>query len=864
MARRPQVVELFADASAPQQKCNLAFSVLQSAGALTKSFSIDSAGKPVSTRSPGMTSGTARRIGLSGTAPEIARSFAAALTSLQSNEALVLTPPPDGKDTTAIVTEAMLSSAPDAINRGKAFFAHQAGAAVLGLDFDVKDWPEDIRQRVRATAGEISGALAGVFPGFADACLVMRPSSSTGVRNSANDQTTGANSGQHRYAFVLDGSDIAEFTDRLFDRLVLAGFGFPFISKSGAVSVRTLIDRIATKGPERLWYEADAILSDSRLAYTPGARDPRIINAAGGFLDTTKLAPLSDAERVELAKRIDEIKSSCASRAEAIAAQYREGEIERHVSKCVLRETAERIVAAAVERSELIGSFEIRLDDGKWVTIDEILANKEFFHRKTCADPIEPDYGGGRNKAIIYTDGSYPHIVSQAHGGADYRLVEDLAAKYHEKIPTTGLLVVTGLVDPKQLPVREMLIEPRLPIGDVTQCVGEPGISKSTFAIRDALIIATGRRALLRGANGQGFEQLHRTGPVIVYNAEDRLDEMQRRVSAFQQYLRLEPNDMIHPIILWSGVDDEALTIMHRPDTRKPLVRARGADLLESRIQEHRPVLIVLDPQISLMNGGIENSNDDMNALLQELANIAARNRVAIELIHHTSKGSRDQRGDMGAGRGAFAAVGKVRSAFTLCNVTGTDDEKDWGVSPDDYMLRLDYAKLSHSRKPTTPIVMQRIAVAVNNGSGLPPGTAKALFDDDPAARLKAEGDFAPVLELVDIESRLKAAGARNVDQEKASEIARIVDVVMGEFDECGLQGILDTVGEDLRQQGLTAAKGRPSLSGLVTSALKSGVSIERAGQFVRILAFRKRPHETAPWFVKREIGLSPAGAENA
>lgn len=860
-----KIAELFPEPAAPCQELELSFSIMESAGALTKSFSIDAKGKPISSRSPGMATGAARRVRLTGAAPEIAIAFSKALTSLKSNEALVLVPPPDGKDSATVVTEAMLSGVPDAISRGKAFFSHQQGPSLLGLDFDVKDWPDDIQQRVRATPGEITGVLAGVLPAFGEICTVMRPSSSTGVLNTADGQSTGANSGQHRYAFVLDGSDIAAFADRLFDRLILAGYGFPFITKSGAVSVRTLIDKIATKGPERLWYEADAILDDSRLAYTPGARDPRIINPAGGFCDTRELAPLSDLELEQLASHIEAIKLSCADRAAAISAAYRKTEIERHTKKGMERPAAERIVAAAVERSELTGGFEIHLDDGRWVTVDEILADKAQFHRKTCADPIEPEYGGGRNKAIIYTDGSYPHIASQAHGGADYRLIEDLAAKYHEAVASTGLHVVTGLINPKSLPVREMLIEPRLPIGDVTQCVGEPGISKSTFAIRDALIIATGRRELLRGANGHGFEELHRTGPVIIYNAEDKLDEMQRRLSAYQQYLRLEPADMKHAIILWSGVDDETLTIMHRPDSRKPLVRADGAKLLESRIKEYQPVLVVLDPQISLMAGGVENSNDDMNALLQEIANIAARNKVAIEIIHHTSKGSRDQRGDMGAGRGAFATVGKVRSAFTLCNVTGMDDEKDWGVSPADHMLRLDYAKVSHSRKPTTPIVMQRIAVPVNNGSGLTRGVANALFDESPAERLKAEGDFAPVLELVDISARIRSGPAREVASETAVKIARIVDAVMDDFDECEFNGIWSTVGEQLRRDGLSTAKTRHTITGFVTASLiGNGQFIERGGRNVRLRMLKKQQSSTAPWFVKREAEVPATGGEIA
>ncbi|RWF36871.1 AAA family ATPase, partial [Mesorhizobium sp.] len=548
-----KIQELFPHIQRPIEQREISFSIMESSGALAKTFSIDPAtGKPVSTRSPGMATGMARRVTIVGDAPAIAVAFAKQLKALTSREALVLVPPPGGADSAQIVTGAMLEAESDAIARSKTFFAHQPGPGMLGLDFDVKDWPAHIKDRVAATPGELTGVLTSIFSEFGTACTVLRPSSSTGVMNTRNGATTGANSGQHRYHFVGDGEDITDFADRLFARLVLAGFGFPFISKSGAVSVRTLIDKVATKGAERLWYEADALLDDVRLAYAPGAREPRIIHPNGGFLDTRLLAPLTAEEEAEFARCVEDIKRSCATEAKTVSDKYRSDEIERYVAAGETRETAARVVSAAVDRSQLMGSFRVRLDDGRWVTVAEILADPKQFHRKTCADPIEPEYGGGRNKAIIYTDGAYPHIASQAHGGADYRLVKDLAALYFDR---RGVSVVTGLVDPKTLPVRSFLIEPRLPIGDVTQCVGEPGISKSTFAIRDAVIVATGKRDVLRGAHGESPELLHRTGPVLIYNAEDRLSEMERRLAAYQQYLRLEPADMKHPIILWSGVD---------------------------------------------------------------------------------------------------------------------------------------------------------------------------------------------------------------------------------------------------------------------------------------------------------------------
>ena len=846
----------------------LAFTVFDSAGALTKSYSIDAETKrPTKSGSPGLSVGSARRVELSGTAPQLAKALIGELSALTPNQALGLVPVSTARELVKVVTKDALADHPGAVARTKAYFKRQPGPALLGLDFDVKDWPDYIRARVAATPGQLTGVLTEIFSAFGKACTVLSPSASTGITNVANGLSTGANSGQHRYLFAMDGADIDDFAERLFNRLVLAGFGFASINKSGTVSLRALIDKTPTKGAERLWYEADAIL-DGGLVYEPGARVPKLINPNGGFIDTSKLPALADEETHQLATITEQIIQAAADEAAQVKGGYVKSRVAEFVADGAAETQAEIVVRAALDSQQLIGDFRIHLDDGRWVSVSEILADPKAYHRKTCADPIEPDYGSGRNLAIIYTD-STPRIFSQAHGGGSYDLCEDYAAKYYQPLVTPnrrGLSVVDGLVNYKSIPVREHLIEPRLPIGDVTQCVGEPGISKSTFAIRDALVVATGRRDLLCAGSGGPVEQLHATGAVIIYNAEDRKDEMERRLAVVQRHVGIPDEQMRHPIILWSGVDAETLTIMHRPNPRGPLVRALGADLLEERIGEYGAKLVVLDPQVSLMSGGVENSNDDMNALLQELANIAAKHRCCVEIIHHTSKASRDHRGDMGAGRGGFAAIGKVRSAFTLTNVTGVpDDEKKWGVSADDQMFRLDYAKISHARKPTSPIVYRRVNVAVGNGYGYPKGVATALFKDDPAERLKAEGDYAPVLELVDIEARIKAGAGRKVDDEAAIGVTQIVNACMGDLDECELAGILETVGEQLRQAGLTTAKNRASLTGFVTAVLiGKGQLIERNGQIVRVLARKKAGGSTAPWFVCRKVEAPAAGGESA
>lgn len=418
---------------------------------------------------------------------------------------------------------------------------------------------------------------------------------------------------------------------------------------------------------------------------------------------------------------------------------------------------------------------------------------------------------------------------------------------------TAGIQIVTTKLDPSSIPVRRYVVEPRLLVGDVTMVVGEPGVSKSSLALLDALRIASGEVDILAGT---GHERVHSSGAVIIYNAEDRLDDMRRRLIAAQTHYGI--NETQHPIILWSGVDGPTLIIMRRGEGKQDVLRrANGADFLESMIEQHRPVLVCLDPQISLTAGSKENANEDMNDLYQELANIAAKHATSIQVIHHTSKATRDHVGDMGAGRGGFAAAGKARAVYTLVNVTGkSEDEKSWGVTAADNLVRLDDAKMNHARRPRLPMVFRRESVAVGNGHGLPPSTAAALYEQSPRQMLEATGDFAPVLVPVNLDELRRLAKAPEVDSGLAQKIAAAVDLVMGGSDECKASEIIPIAGERLRTEGVTEAKTRQTLTPFITNALLgSGVAIERGGQIVRIVAVKPEDkNRNAPWVFRRSV----------
>ncbi|QOG06402.1 DUF3987 domain-containing protein [Aureimonas sp. OT7] len=301
----------------------------------------------------------------------------------------------------------------------------------MGLDFDIRTWPQTLRKRVEAYPEQISGALSSVSVAISTAAALIRPSSSAGVCNRETGQKTDSNAGQHRFLIASEGHEIARAVTALHERLVLAGWGWPFVTQSGTVEIRSLIDRSASVAAERLWFEGRVQLSDPRLEFVPKGRTSTVRNPDGGVVDLCTIVDLSTDER----ERLQEVEQALR---EAASAEARE---KRHAWKAVRRKEliargvdpakADKTLGLAVEQHILEDDFEILFDDGTGALVSEILADPMSFHRKTGPDPLEPDYGGGRNKAILYGDAVPVRIESQAHGGVRY-LLRQVKAYFEE------------------------------------------------------------------------------------------------------------------------------------------------------------------------------------------------------------------------------------------------------------------------------------------------------------------------------------------------------------------------------------------------------------------------------------------------
>lgn len=438
-SKKPQTGGLLDQTSTSTQSngaASIEVTLIESGDPLTKSYEVGPDGLPRKARDPFLVRGTACRLPLD---PDtFADRFASVLGALDgapdADVALVLGALSEdvAGDVADITTKDRHAprtpgEGSPLIWRGKGWLGYRDGTpAVLGLDHDAKDLPHALRARL-GEAGGLLAVLDDVCPAFRASARVVRPSVSTGICV-ADTGRTSVGGGLHVYVPVADGGDARDFVARLHDQLVLAGWGWAHVSEAGGVSVRSLIDTAASGIGERLWFEAPAKLGVG-LAHMDGAREPRI--QRGGLLDTkAALPPTTGAQGARLRQLQHELRAGVAEE----AAQKRRSRAERVRADLARRGEDDASADAVVEqlldadrRGVLNGRHVLRMDDGRVVSVADVLRDRASYHRATCADPLEPEYGGGRNKAVLYTDGRRARLFSHAHGGRLYALALDEA-----------------------------------------------------------------------------------------------------------------------------------------------------------------------------------------------------------------------------------------------------------------------------------------------------------------------------------------------------------------------------------------------------------------------------------------------------
>ena len=263
------------------------------------------------------------------------------------------------------------------------------------------------------------------------------------------------------------------------------------------------------------------------------------------------------------------------------------------------------------------------------------------------------------------------------------------------------------LPDPGAIPPREWLYGSRLIRRFVSVLAAPGGVGKSALALAQAVALASGRPIL--------GERVHHSVPAWVFNLEDPLDEMHRRLAALMRLHGIAEAELRGRLFLNSGRLRRLVMAelggeggIALPDREPMIAAARAAGV----------GLIVVDPFVKSHRLD-ENSNVQMDAAATAWAEVAERAGCAVLLVHHVRKGVAE---GVDATRGAKALTDAARSASLLsamiaeeATALGVPERERWRY------VRLDDAKANLAPRSDSARWYRLESVALGNANALYP-----------------------------------------------------------------------------------------------------------------------------------------------
>jgi hypothetical protein len=261
-------------------------------------------------------------------------------------------------------------------------------------------------------------------------------------------------------------------------------------------------------------------------------------------------------------------------------------------------------------------------------------------------------------------------------GGTPVVIPEDLhsAPANESSDPKTLAAWRLGAITPlAALTARPWLYRRFLMRGEITTLAAAGAAGKSLFTITTAIHLAMGWDFY-----GYKLAQPGQPQNSIIYNAEDRLDEMSRRLYAACLAMGIEPSQVTPRIALVSGKDPAVgRPKLVRMNGGQPELVLETVNLLLNAAHHQNVAMLGLDPLVKLHSGLNENDNSHMDTVMETLSEVASQGNLALLLSHHVSKpggaGTDALVGNVDAIRGASNIVNSGRFAFTLAGPTQDD-----------------------------------------------------------------------------------------------------------------------------------------------------------------------------------------------
>ncbi len=259
--------------------------------------------------------------------------------------------------------------------------------------------------------------------------------------------------------------------------------------------------------------------------------------------------------------------------------------------------------------------------------------------------------------------------------------------------------------DPATIQPRQWLLKPDYVRQFTTGTLAHGGVGKSTLLTTEALAMASGKPLL-------GVSPRSRL-KVALWNGEDPMDELVRKVEAARKHFRLAPEAVDGWLYLNSG-RDLPITIARQDKTGTKIATPEVQALVASLINNKIDVLIV-DPFVSTHQVA-ENDNSAIEQVARTWNEVAETANCSVHLAHHAVKArGRDAEGmDF---RGGGAALAKLRRLRVL-NPLQAKNAAAIGIRPEQapQYFRSDTGKGNLSLPSANETWFQLISVDLCNG----------------------------------------------------------------------------------------------------------------------------------------------------
>ncbi|MES9842739.1 MAG: AAA family ATPase [Candidatus Thiodiazotropha endolucinida] len=422
-----------------------------------------------------------------------------------------------------------------------------------------------------------------------------------------------------------------------------------------------------------------------------GGCQPRYITLTGqtwgdGMVNTLKVAPPNALKRIYEAHKP---RQSTPDRDIPQPDLLPEDElpiIDGRVSADALRELREGIIAD--DRSRRLTAISHELFDSGFndQQVFSILVDSHG-----AMDVALAHRNQNQNKAIDYL---WQHIALKTTGS--YRdpkeMFEDLDAVIDiDEIDKRFIAKTISNVDVSAIPPRPWILANRIMSGAVTAILATGGVGKSVYAIVTGIAICLDKE--ITGEN------IRRSKCVWIINNEDDEYELHRRVAATCHRFNIPPELLEGRLYINSGADIP-WQVARRTVEGKEIVKTKIVNYIIEQIRNLDIGVLIVDPFVSTHTAS-ENSNDEIQQVINIYKRIAAETGCAVVIVHHTSKSGGDTEAHAGnaeSARGASALINACRFAFTLARMSQKTAD-DLGIDKEERrrMVRIDSAKANYA-----------------------------------------------------------------------------------------------------------------------------------------------------------------------